>query len=120
MVEDRGLTLNRASDREPSVVATGVGRACVVLALGLIGFAIAVVAVAYFNHDVPDQLTDRWKHYPEFVPYFFASRVATWGAVAAAVLGTLSQKPSRNRYWLVAFAVGTAVAHGMWEAQLRY
>jgi hypothetical protein len=101
-----------------SPVASLVARICTTLAIAAIGFGIVIVALAYYNHDVPESLVYRWKHYPEFVPYFFSSKMAVFASVGLALLAACC-KPSRGRIALIGCAVAAVVAHAMWEGHLR-
>jgi hypothetical protein len=85
----------------------------------MIGYGLVIVALAYYNGDVPNHLAYRWKYYPVFVPYFFSARLAAFASVGFALLAACL-RPSRGRLILLGLAVAAVIAHGQWEAHLRH
>ena len=99
--------------------ATAVSRISTILSLSMIGFAFAIVALAYYNGDVPEHLELRWKYYPGFAGYFFHSLLAAYASVGFALLAACF-KPSRFSFLLLGVAIVTVVAHAAWQDHLRH
>jgi len=103
---------------EPRRLASVVARISTYLSMAMIGFGVVMVVLAYYNGDVPEHLSMRWKYYPVFHPYFHSTRLAAFAAVGFAVLG-LCFKRSWGSFVLLGFALASVIAHGQWEAHLR-